>query len=284
MSSKRAGKSKLASTPTDWGDVAKWYDDLVGQDGSEFHRHVVLPGVLRMLKLRPGERAIDIACGQGVLCRLLAERGMEVTGVDAAEEMIEAARRRGPANIRYQVGDARQLDNFPPDTFAAAACVLAIQNINPLGEVFSGASRILRPGGRLVVVMTHPCFRSAKETSWGWDEKNKIQYRRVDRYLIPRKTPIVTHPGSAPDQYTWTFHRPIEAYVKALRNAGLLVEAMEEWPSHKFSDSGPRASAENAARKEIPMFLAIGAVKTPGQSQSATESTEGSEGREKSPS
>src|SRR5271156_763622 len=108
MASNRAAKSKHSSTPTDWGDVAKWYDDLVGQDGSEFHRHVVLPGVLRMLKLKPGERAIDIACGQGVLCGLLAERGREVPGVEAAEEMIAAARRRGPANIRYQVADARQ--------------------------------------------------------------------------------------------------------------------------------------------------------------------------------
>jgi ubiquinone/menaquinone biosynthesis C-methylase UbiE len=274
MASDRSAKPKRPSNPTDWGDVAQWYDDLVGQDGSEFHRHVVLPGVLRMLRLDSGQKAIDIACGQGVLCRLLAERGVEVTGVDAAEAMIQAAKRRGPANIRYQVADARQLDIFPPDYFHAAACVLAIQNIHPLPEVFSGAGRTLRPGGRLVLAMTHPCFRSAKETSWGWDEKNKIQYRRVDRYLIPRKTPIVTHPGSAPDQYTWTFHRPIEAYVKALRNAGLLIESMEEWPSHKSSHSGPRAAAENTARKEIPVFLAISAIKMPGPNQSATESTE----------
>jgi hypothetical protein len=49
--------------------------------------------------------------------------------------------------------------------------------------------------------------------------------------------------------------------VKALRNAGLLIDAMEEWPSHKTSTSGPRAAAENSARKEIPMFMAIRAVK-----------------------
>ena len=90
-----------------------------------------------------------------------------------------------------------------------------------------------------------------------------MQYRRVDRYLLPRKTPIVTHPGSAPDVYTWTFHRPIESYVKALRNAGLLVDAAEEWPSHKTSEPGPRAAAENTARREIPMFMAVRAVKVP---------------------
>jgi hypothetical protein len=49
--------------------------------------------------------------------------------------------------------------------------------------------------------------------------------------------------------------------VKSLRNAGLLIDAIEEWASHKQSTSGPRAAAENVARKEIPMFMAMRAVK-----------------------
>jgi hypothetical protein len=78
---------------------------------------------------------------------------------------------------------------------------------------------------------------------------------------VPRKEPIVTHPGKDPKRYTWTFHRPLQSYVKALRGAGLVVDALEEWASHKRSDSGPRAKAENTARREIPMFLALRAVK-----------------------
>lgn len=246
---------------TDWGEVANWYDQLVGESGSEYHREVVIPGTLRLLALQAGESAVDIACGQGVLCRALHERGVQVTGVDAATELITAARERSGDAIRYMVGDARNLSFLPAARFTAAACVLAIQNIHPIAPVFSHSARVLTPGGRFVLVMTHPAFRGAKETSWGWDEQNKVQYRRVDRYLTPRKTPIVTHPGSAPDQYTWTFHKPIGEYVRALRNAGLLVDAMEEWPSHKTSGPGPRAAAENLARKEIPMFMAIRAIK-----------------------
>ena len=249
---------------TDWGNVADWYDQLVGEAGSEYHREVVLPGVLRLLALQAGEKAIDIACGQGVLCRILNERGVEATGVDAARELIDAARERGPNVIRYDVADARELFFLPANHFAAAACILAVQNINPLQPMFEGVGRLLKAGGKLVIVMMHPCFRGPKEASWGWDDKEKVQYRRTDRYLLPRKTPIVAHPGKAPGVYTWTFHRPMEAYVKALRNVGLLIDAMEEWPSHKTSTSGPRAGAENTARKEIPMFLALRAVKIPG--------------------
>jgi hypothetical protein len=43
--------------------------------------------------------------------------------------------------------------------------------------------------------------------------------------------------------------------VKALAKAGFAVTNLEEWVSHKKSDSGPRAAEENRARKEIPMFM-----------------------------
>lgn len=252
-----------AGLRTDWGQVADWYDQHVGDDGSEYHRKVVVPGALRLLALQTGETAIDVACGQGVLCRAIHAKGVQVTGVDAAMELIDSARKRSGDAIRYLVGDARDLVTLPDARFAAAACVLAIQNINPIAPVFVGVSRLLADYGRFVLVMMHPAFRGPKETSWGWDEPNKVQYRRVDRYLIPRKSPIVTHPGSDPHHYTWTFHRPLGDYVKALRNAGLLVDAIEEWPSHKESQPGPRSAAENMARKEIPMFMAIRAIKHP---------------------
>jgi ubiquinone/menaquinone biosynthesis C-methylase UbiE len=258
----RGESKKIAkSRQTDWGGVAKWYDDLVGDEGSEYQREVVLPGVIRLLAPRVGESIVDVGCGQGVLCRMLFERGVKVMGVDAARELIAAARQRSDPAIKYHVGDARKLDFLPADHFDAAACLLAIQNIHPIAGVFDGVARALKADGRFVVAMMHPAFRGAKETSWGWDQQAMVQYRRVDRYLIPRKSPIVAHPGKSPDAYTWTFHKPIEAYVKAARNAGLFIDALEEWPSHKTSTSGPRAAAENRAREEIPMFLALRAVK-----------------------
>jgi ubiquinone/menaquinone biosynthesis C-methylase UbiE len=250
--------------------VADWYDGLVGDAGSEYHRQVVIPGTVRLLAAGTGDRVLDVACGQGVLCRALSAVGIPATGVDAAVELVRAARDRpaqAPANaapVEYVVGDARDLSFLPEGAFAAAACVLSVQNIHPLGGLLGGIARCLRPGGRLVLVMMHPAFRVPKASGWGWDAKAGVQFRRVDKYLLPRKVPITTHPGSAPGGYTWTFHKPIGAYVRGLRAAGLLVDAMEEWPSHKTSTSGPRAAAENAAREEVPMFLAIRAVKVAG--------------------
>ena len=265
---KKPAKNSKAKR-TDWQQVAKWYDDHVGHDGGEFHREVVLPGVVRLLGRGDasvsGLRVLDIACGQGVLCRYLHERGARPTGVDAAAALVDLARQRSPDDIPFHVGDARAVADaawLERGAYDAAACVLAIQNIQPIRPVFEGAAAALKPGGSLAIVLMHPAFRGPKECHWGYDAEADVQFRRVDRYLVPRKSPIVAHPGdAAASDYTWTFHRPIGAYVKALRQAGLLVDAMDEWTSHKTSEPGPRAAAENRARKEIPMFLAIRAVK-----------------------
>ena len=268
----KPNKPQPAAVPpqrqTHWDDVAEWYDTLVGEEGSEYQRHVVFPGILRLLDVPPASAILDVACGQGVFCRILHERGYRATGVDAAPELIRFARERNStlsedpiSRPGYHVADARALGFLPAAGYSAATCILAIQNIDKLQPVFEGVARTLTSTGRFILVMMHPAFRGPKYAAWGWDEAQKVQYRRVDRYLLPRKEPIFTHPGQKTGQYTWTFHRPIQAYVKSLRAAGFVVDAIEEWPSHKSSTSGPRAGAENQARKEIPMFMAIRALK-----------------------
>jgi len=58
-------------------------------------------------------------------------------------------------------------------------------------------------------------------------------------------------------RYTMSFHRPLQVYFKAFAKAGLCVTRLEEWASHKTSDSGPRKAAEDLARKEIPLFMCL---------------------------
>lgn len=246
---------------TGWEECARWYDDLVGELGSEYHRRVVVPRVLRLLDVRPGERVLDVACGQGVLCRALARAGTRVTGVDLSRSLIEAAKRRDDRDspqIEYLVGDARNLGALvPPASFGAATCVLAIQNIAPLSPVWEGCRRALETGGKLVVVMMHPCFRVPRRSEWGWDERAGVQYRRIEGYLSSRRVDIQIHPGAAPASTAPSFHRALQAYVNTLGSANLWLDRLEEWTSHKTSPAGPRKQALDASRREIPLFLAL---------------------------
>lgn len=278
-STPRSSGSGTPSSPrTDWNPVAQWYDELVGDQGSEYQQQVVIPGVLRLLGAGPGDRVLDIACGQGVLCRLLHQRQAKPVGVDASLDLLGLARQRSDPSIPFHLGDARHLSavrELVPESFHAAVCVLAIQDMDPIQPVFDSAAQLLRPGGRLVLAMTHPCFRVPKQSAWGWDPQRSVQFRRVDRYLTCTREPIIANPGKPSSSlHTWSFHRPLQTYIRTLAKSGLFLDALEEWTSHKVSDSGPRAMAENLARKEIPLFLALRAVKVRGFTPTATEPTE----------
>jgi hypothetical protein len=108
--------------------------------------------------------------------------------------------------------------------------------------------------------MNHPSFRIPRQSSWGKDEANKLEYRRVNRYLTGLEIPINTHPGFSDSPMTWTYHQPLEYYIKSLKRAGMLISDLEEWTSDKVS-VGKAAKGENRARSEFPMFLALRAVK-----------------------
>jgi RluA family pseudouridine synthase len=184
--------------------------------------------------------------------------------------------------------------------FDSATCLMALMNIEPLSPVLAGIAKRLRAGGRFVSVVLHPAFRSPGQTSWVWDSaegstrrgqdprkgtrfgrpgregrgpqaeagrtpSSDRQFRRVDGYLSSGHREIVMNPGAVSGGsdrvVTLTHHRPIQTYVRLLREAGFLIEALEEWPSARESEPGPRAAEENRARREIPMFLAIRAVR-----------------------
>ncbi len=260
-------RSAKERTVTVWDQAAAWYDNLVGTRGTDFHKKIILPGVHRLLALKKGSRVLDLACGQGVLSRFLAQKGMKVEGVDASEELIRFARGRSKTGVRYHIGDARDEAAVPENRFDGIACILALQNMEELEPVFDNVFRGLKPGGRFVMVVTHPCFRIPRQSHWGWDEEKKLEYRRVDRYASEISIPIVTPPIATSKVFTLTYHRPLQSYFTALAEAGLLVDGLEEWVSNKTSEPGKRAKAENRARKEIPLFLAIRAVKPQEETQ-----------------
>lgn len=250
------GQGKGGEHGTSWEKSADWYDRIIGERGSELYQAVVIPGALNLLAPKRGERALDLGCGQGVFSRALAEKGCEVTGVDAAPTLIQKARTypvKPP--IRYLARDAAQIADL--GEFDAISAILCVQNMEHLDVVAAAAAKVLKPGGRMVWVVNHPSFRIPRQSAWGQDEERKIQYRRTDAYSSTLAIPIVMHPGKADSESTVSFHRSLQTLTTTGFGAGLVLGGIEEWYSHKESQPGPRARAENRARKEFPLFLAL---------------------------
>ena len=250
---------------TSWEHVAAWYDKLTGDGGADYHRHLLIPAALRLLNVQPGQKVLDLCCGQGVLARALAEGGAgQVVGVDLSPALIQAARARGGGEaLKYMVADARALGALADGSFDAGACLMAVHDVDDAGALFGNLAAALRPGARAVLVMMHPCFRIPRQSHWGWDDQLKTQYRRIDRYASQIAIPIATHPGAKPGEHTMFFHRPLATYLSLLASAGLAVTGGEELLSHHRSEPGGRSRAENRARGEFPIFLALQLLKLP---------------------
>jgi len=244
---------------TSWGGVAEWYQQLLSAEGT-YQKEVILPNLLRLLEIKKGEVVLDLACGPGFFTNEFYKQGAKTIGADIASELIKIAKKNSPQDIKYFVSSADKLSFLADKSVDKITVILSVQNIENVSEVFKECARALKSGGKLFLVMNHPLFRVPKESSWGWDEQNKIQYRRIDGYLSESKVKIQMRPGSQPEENTLTFHRPLQFYFKALQKTGFLVSRFEEWNSNKKSEPGPRASAENRARKEIPLFLFLEAV------------------------
>lgn len=261
----RKRSARNAAARTSWDPVARWYDGWVGPAGSRHHRLLAIPALLELLDPRPGEQMLEVGAGQGVLAPFIARTGACYVGVDASPTLLRLARKRHRHQGRFLEGDARQLAAIPglrAAAFDAVIFLLSIQDMDPLDAVLASAAWALRPGGRLVLLMTHPCFRVPRQSGWGWDRGRKLQYRRVDRYLTALPVPMKAYGGAQPGA-TRSFHRPLQAYINGLAHHGLLIDRLDELASRDDLAAGPRTRAEQSAQHEIPLFLALRARSIP---------------------
>lgn len=270
---------------TSWGEVADWYDDLLGGGAGTYQQEVILPNLIRILGLKGGEKIADVACGQGFFARAIttATPDAQVIASDISPELIKKAKAAqgeisSKQKITYHVAPSHELGFIKDGSVDKVIIVLALQNIEKYVETVAECARILSPVGSLVVVLNHPAFRIPKRSSWGTDASAHTagasagaigsQYRRIDAYMSESREMIDMAPGKnagkgdSSGKITYSFHRPLQSYFKAFAKSGLSVVRLEEWISHKTSQPGPksRATEENRIRKEIPLFMCIECV------------------------
>jgi ubiquinone/menaquinone biosynthesis C-methylase UbiE len=243
---------------TSWEEGASWYNNIVGKDGHYYHKELILPCALRLLKLQKQDSLLDLGCGQGILARHIP-KDIQYVGIDIAKSLIDHAKKysQGQKSQKFLVSDITQkLPLGEDELFSHAACLLALQNVEHPELVLRNAASHLRQGATFLLIINHPCFRIPRQSDWGFDEATKRIYRKMFCYKTPQRIPIETHPGKEKKIVTWSFHHPLESYFKWLHEAGLMVAGIEELYSEKES-IGKAAKLENRARKEFPLFLAI---------------------------
>jgi SAM-dependent methyltransferase len=251
-----------------WNRKASFWDEQFGDEGNRFHRTLVGPAVERLLGLRPGERVLDVACGNGAFARRLAELGAHVTAIDFSEALLERARARTTAHadrIEYRLldaTDAEQLGTLAPG-YDAAVCNQALMDMATLDPLFVALHRRLAPGGRFVFSVSHPCFNSAGSRRVIEEEEQDGEARvvhavRVSRYIQPQAGKGVGIVGEPAPHLC--FDRPLSALLGAGFRAGFVLDGLEE-PVYPANCSGARWFSW-ANYHEIPPVL-VGRMRIP---------------------
>ncbi len=133
--------------------LAKRYDVMTDVWTLGLHR-VWKRRAMELCALRPGEDALDVATGTGDLA-FLEETAVgpegQVVGVDSCAAMLEVARRRQRGAIDFREGDATDL-RFPDASFDVVTIGFGLRNVADRGQALREFRRVLRPGGRLMVL------------------------------------------------------------------------------------------------------------------------------------
>jgi SAM-dependent methyltransferase len=253
-----------------WDENAAFWDERMGE-GNDFVEVLIWPATERLLELRPGERVLDIACGNGLSSRRLAAMGAHVLAFDFSEEMIAYARERTTQyaeRIEYLVLDATDeaaLLALGAGRFDAAICNMALFDMAEIKPLMRALARLLRPAqaglypsGRFVFSVLHPCFNSPHMAHVAEMEDREgdivtVYSVKVFGYLSPTVARAAAIRGQPKPQLV--FHRPLQVLLGAGFDAGFVLDGLEEraFPPHHPARKNPLGWGPNFS--EIPPVL-----------------------------
>lgn len=204
--------------------------------------------LLDLLEPAAGLRVLDVACGHGRITRELARRGADVTGIDISGKLIGKAREiehNEPLGIRYLHADVTAREAVHGSEFDVVACNFGLSDIDDLDGAIATVGGALRPGGRFVFSILHPCFGGGQEISGSWPTAGS--YYDEGRWIAGEaRSTLRRQVGSS--------HRMLSTYVGALRRHNLWLDQIAEPRPEAGWDP-----AHDADRK--PVHLVVRAVR-----------------------
>jgi SAM-dependent methyltransferase len=176
--------------------------------------------MLRLVGEVDGQTVLDVGCGEGRFCRMLAERGADTTGLDPTPALIERARTLHPEG-NYMEGFGENLP-FSDQAFDFVVTYLTLIDIADYRAAIAEMARVLKPGGRLVVANLQS-FITTLADPWCRDEQGHKRHVAVAEYYEERANR--TEWGGI-SILNW--HRPFSSYLQAFLQEGLILRAFEE--------------------------------------------------------
>ena len=186
------------------------------------------PLTLALIGEVQGQRALDVGCGTGRYCALLAQRGATVSGVDPSQGMLEQARRKIGGGRRFEVYQGTLEEaGFADEEFDLVVSALALSHLPALEPTLREAARVLKPGGRMVISDIHPFWPVSGHDYVEFFDPTGQEYR------------IAQHPHLI-EEYWRVFGR-LGLRVEDIREPRIEGRLVEEFPSLREYEGVPLA-------------------------------------------
>lgn len=212
--------------PNHWDANASFWIQIIRERRDKYRNELTDPAILTAIGQAEGLTVLDAGCGEGYLSRILARKGATVTGVDASSKLIEAARTQNVTDalpVSFDVSSVNELP-YADNTFDLVVCNHLFNDLYDPSRPINEFSRALRSGGRLIILMLHPCFYNKHAerhhatngliAASYFDTRDIKQVFEVDGLISP-----------VPNT---TWFRPLEFYTEELRKSGLAITSLTE--------------------------------------------------------
>lgn len=233
-----------------WEVNAEVWDNRMGDEGNDFFNILCWPAIASLLdaspfgddattlstSLKPDAHILDIACGNGLTTRKLAELGAQVTAFDFSSKLIEKAKARladYQSQITFEVIDATnesQLLFFGENKFDSAISNMALFDMADIETLFRVLPKLLKPKGTFIFSITHPAFNNASAVHVAEeidDGEIKDTYSiKISRYMTPsHQRGLALRNQPKPQVY---FDRPLQCYLNLGFKNGFVLDGFEE--------------------------------------------------------
>lgn len=214
--------------------------------------------VLEAVGPTDGLTVLDAGCGEGYLSRIFAQNGADAIGVDACADLVKSAQELATdagLPIDYHVGT---VDNLPirDGKCDIVVCNHLVNDLRDIATPFREFARVTREGGRMVILMLHPCFYGAHtERSINHRYPTPDEYFRLRTIEQQFKVAGITSPAKVA-----MWFRPLEDYVAQLHESGFYITSLSEPHPPAAQLAADSWWHENFVR---PLFMLIAATKGP---------------------
>ncbi|EGD94667.1 hypothetical protein TESG_02175 [Trichophyton tonsurans CBS 112818] len=218
-----------------WDQLAEAWDMLMGTPGNDYYTVIELPALERLVQPKPGDCALDLATGNGLVAHWMAQKGSSVLATDGSSAMVTKARARqskrleenGEGKVSYKILDVTDPQHFEEliqsrgigagGAFDIITMNMAIMDVSTLEHLANALPKLLkRDGGRFVATLLHPLFTCGVTRA--------VEYR--DNPESGREEAF--HSLKMTKYLHLYFHRPMHEIFAPFFKAGLVLDALEE--------------------------------------------------------